>query len=90
MGADSQALGAQLPVEEFLGSRHIRFVEMLDDNRNVRVLLGKPLQVIIVIEAAKARRRKLDLADAAERMRFGRSLEELYKSTNLIIEEGDA
>ena len=68
----SAAVCPELAVEELLGARHVVLVEMLDDDRDVGVLFGEALQVEIVVQRAKARRRQLDLADAAERMALER------------------
>ncbi len=57
---------AELAVEELLRPRHVALLEMLDDHRDVRVLLAQPLEIEVVVERAEAGGRQLDLADAAE------------------------
>ena len=44
-----------LPVQEFLGARHVGLLEMLDDDRDVRMLLGQALEVEVVVQRAQAR-----------------------------------
>ena len=50
----SEAIGAELLVEEFLGPRHVVFRKMLDDDRDVGVLLRQALEIEIVVQRAEA------------------------------------
>ena len=65
-GSGSDAVVAELAVEERLRPRHVALLEMLYDHLDVRVLLAEPLEVEIIVEGAEAGRGQLDLADAAE------------------------
>src|SRR5690606_29824451 len=49
----SYAVRLQLVVEELLGARHVGLFQMLDDHRDVRVLLGQPLQVEVVVQRSE-------------------------------------
>ena len=62
----SESVLPELTIEEGLRTRHVVLAQVLDDDRDVRVLLREPPEVEVVVERPEARRRQLDLADAAE------------------------
>jgi hypothetical protein len=41
--------GSQLPVEKFLGPGYVCFFEVLNDDGDVWMFLGKPFEVVIVV-----------------------------------------
>src|SRR5690606_4094881 len=62
----SEAVVAELAVEEFLRPPDGVLLEMLDDHLDVGVLLAETLEVEVVVERSESRGGQLDLADAAE------------------------
>ncbi len=68
----SQPLRLELAVKEGLRTRDIAFVQMFDDDRDVRVLFRQPLEVEVIVQLAHARSGQDDLADTAEGVGFQR------------------
>src|SRR5690625_2603946 len=68
------AVCSHLAFQELLGPRYVAFVQMLHDDRDVRVFLGQALEIQIKIQLAKPRRWQLNFANTAESMTFSRTI----------------
>src|SRR4051812_32029136 len=66
------AVRGKSAVEEGLRPGRVGFVEVLDDDRDVRVLPRQPDQVEVVIERAETWRGQLDRTNAPEGVPLGR------------------